>query len=78
MSVKHSGDRSVELAGNTSVILAAHGKFIAPTEDVANKLALWTRAAMERQIMDLWPTVFTRVELRTFPSYVLAVILSQI
>ena len=67
----------------TTVYLTNHGLFAAYTSHVAAKLAQSTKTKMVNDIMDLWggdspeSSVFQRAELKSFPAYVLAVILTQ-
>lgn len=67
----------------TMVVLGGSGTFSAPNDAVAWKLAHMTKRAMVAECCDLWPGLlrdgsWSRAYLRSLPSYVLAVILSQI
>lgn len=62
----------------TEVNIENHGLFLAPTDKVAYRLKRSTRRAMINDLRGMWRDVFTRRELETFPTYVLAVILEQI
>lgn len=67
----------------TRIVLDVHGVFIAPNDAIAYKLAHSTKRQMVKAICDTWPELikdatWTRAYLQAQPSYVLAVILTQI